>query len=286
MTSRMVYAAKEPLESRTAFYSAIPPLLQERGKPTKNFRNAYFEWKNIDALSLAGIVTRGEFWKHMKWISFFSSLSFAPSDYLSMDSSFKRLRNSVLGQTMEYKSLSLTLTENLIGRLERELSVTHVRDESLNEAFQARLETLVNAMSRETIDEGYSMPSEDMFLQLLQRNKEDVSRWFHALENDESDHADLISKIIYMTSHISFETISQAGTTFLIEFARKGLMNTDLDVQEAAIGAFENWRGQLALDALHEFHSSEPWLQQYVNQIISELEEELSVDGVPGSQDH
>ncbi len=147
--------------------------------------------------------------------------------------------------------------------------MTHIRDES----FQVRLGTLVNALSRETIDEGYSMPSEDMFFQLLQKNKEEVSRWFHALENDESDHADLISKIIYMTSHISFETISQARMTFLVDWARRGLTHPNLDVQEAAIGAFENWRGSLALNALKEFYSSEQWLQQYVNQIISELKE-------------
>ena len=167
------------------------------------------------------------------------------------------------------------------------LPVTHIREESFNETFQARLETFVNALSGETIDEGYRMPSEDMFLQLLQKNKEEVSRWFHTLENDESDSADLISKIIYMTSHISFETISQAGTTtFLIDWAQRGLTHPNLDVQEAAIGAFENWRGSLALYALNEFYSSEQWLQQYVHQIISELEEELFADGVPGSQYH
>ncbi len=108
MSSEMVYAAKEPLESRTVFYSAIQSLLQEVGKPTKNFRIVNF---NIDALPLASIVTRGEFWKHMKGISLLSSLQW---DQFT-DSSSERLRRAGLGQIRGYTSLSQT--GSTIGRV-------------------------------------------------------------------------------------------------------------------------------------------------------------------------
>ncbi|MED4225666.1 hypothetical protein [Neobacillus cucumis] len=58
--------------------------------------------------------------------------------------------------------------------------------------------------------------------------------------------------------------------------ALAGLSNRSVEVKEYAVRSFENWGSPDCIEILDGVDCGETWLQEYINQVILVLEEELS----------
>ncbi len=145
--------------------------------------------------------------------------------------------------------------------------------------LELRWEAYTERLTEEAVNPGYFLASEPEFKFLLDNYYHEVARLLEAVEEP-----DTVGKLLYTISHLDREYV--VSKPELLRYTARGLKNSNVLVQQLAVGAYERWRGALALESLHGFVSSAPWLSEYVNQIQTKLAEELSAHGFSGSENH
>lgn len=58
-----------------------------------------------------------------------------------------------------------------------------------------------------------------------------------------------------------------------VEIMEVYIKHSDVEIRDAAIRALEHWGGEASIGVLREHHDSEKWLNDYVEQVIKDLEE-------------
>lgn len=80
---------------------------------------------------------------------------------------------------------------------------------------------------------------------------------------------EITTGILRIISHINYEDIYPTGQTM----ALSALIHENNEIQECGIRAFENWGEIESLDYLKHVQCKEKWLQDYLDKVISYLEE-------------
>ncbi|PFD55831.1 hypothetical protein [Bacillus thuringiensis] len=139
------------------------------------------------------------------------------------------------------------------------------------EAIQKLNKSFLNMIRNDTFESGYSSSSEEFVKSVLKINpiqtKEELNSIFLKNFHDEK----ILIGILHIISHIEYEDIFPQGQTI----ALAALSHRDIEVREYAIRSFENWGNGASLPILKNVAFSEKWLQDYVDEVISDLEEEL-----------
>jgi len=114
--------------------------------------------------------------------------------------------------------------------------------------------------------------SADVFVRkLMEQNSVVTKEWLNTVFIEYSHDTKIIIGLLQVISHLEYFEIYPQGPTM----ALAALAHTDSEVRECGIRAFENWGTIDSIDVLRNVEYPEKWLQEYVAQVISDLEEEL-----------
>jgi hypothetical protein len=114
----------------------------------------------------------------------------------------------------------------------------------------------------------------DIFLQnRLAENSLVTKEWLNFLFIEHFRNIEVVTGILRTIAHLDFTEITPQGPTI----ALAALQHPSPEVRECGIRAFENWS---TLDSLRILKNLRPpeeqWLQDYLTQVIADLEEEVT----------
>ena len=131
------------------------------------------------------------------------------------------------------------------------------------------LAKLMASFEEDPFEDGMDHPSEDIIAESLGTKKEQtVLGWLADFCKDKDHPAFSASLLRCLGRH------EHAGTdSWRKELVRDGLSTEDVEIRDAAVQAAESW-GDSGLVEILEAHSErEPWLQQYIIDVIGDLKE-------------
>jgi len=112
----------------------------------------------------------------------------------------------------------------------------------------------------------------DVFLRdRLAENALATKEWLNSLFIQHIADPAVTTGILRTIAHLDYSEIAPQGPTI----ALAALANLNPEVRESGIRAFENWGTLECLHILRTVQCPEEWMQDYVNQVISDLEQEL-----------
>lgn len=112
----------------------------------------------------------------------------------------------------------------------------------------------------------------DVFLRdRLAENALATKEWLNSLFIQHIADPVVTTGILRTIAHLDYSEIAPQGPTI----ALATLANLNPEVRECGIRAFENWGTLECLHILRTVQCPEEWMQDYVKQVISDLEQEL-----------
>ena len=99
------------------------------------------------------------------------------------------------------------------------------------------------------------------------RTKENVNNLFL----DNMNNPKILTGILRTISHFDESLINPNGMTMAVA----ALSHQNLEVKECAVRAFENWGGEASLRLLENLEVEVKWLQDYIDNVIIDIKEEL-----------
>lgn len=123
-------------------------------------------------------------------------------------------------------------------------------------------------------EDGYENPAIRYFQDMLNTNYAAAFIWLNNLYINNVNNDEIIEKILRIFSFIDYDENTMAS--FPIIAANAIEIGSD-KVKEAAIMAFESWRTPACLNLLKKLEVKKEWLNLYLQKVIQELEEEISL---------
>jgi hypothetical protein len=130
-------------------------------------------------------------------------------------------------------------------------------------ASDSSIENRLNAQRMKRFRADFS----SRLLQLLAISKEWINYLFVENFNDQT----VLMGILRVLSHFDYQEVVPQGPTV----ALAALANASAEVRECGIRAFENWGSLHSLKVLENVNCEEKWLDDYLKQVIADLQEEL-----------
>ncbi|HDJ89352.1 MAG TPA: hypothetical protein ENG40_01490 [Thermoprotei archaeon] len=130
---------------------------------------------------------------------------------------------------------------------------------------------LIAIIEEQEFEYGFESPAERFIKEKLRVNSFVAKEWLNKLFLQMFDNAHIIIGILQAISHLNYSEIFPTGQTM----ALAALSHKNAEVRECGIRAFESWCNYESLKVLKTVHYPEKWLQDYVNQVIKDIEEEL-----------
>jgi len=165
--------------------------------------------------------------------------------------------------------------------LEDSVYITSSTSDASSEAFIHRLRLsqfknkytpeFLRIIFEENFEYGFNSLSDLFVKQLMEMNDGITREWLNSIYRDYWHDARVFIGLLHVISHLEYEQICPEGPTM----AMAALYHPSVEVRECGIRAFENWGASESLSILRNFRCDEKWLQEYVEQVVSDLEEEL-----------
>ena len=130
---------------------------------------------------------------------------------------------------------------------------------------------LISIIEEQEFEYGFESPAERFIKEKLRVNSFVTKEWLNDLFLRMFDNTRVIIGLLQAISHLNYLEIYPTGQTM----ALAALSHKNAEVRECGIRAFENWCNNESLKVLKNVHYPEKWLQDYVNQVIKDIEEEL-----------
>lgn len=132
---------------------------------------------------------------------------------------------------------------------------------------------LLEAIRESEFEFGYDS-AVDVFLRArLAENALATKEWVNSLFIENFADTQTAVGILRVIAHLEYQEIAPQGPTI----ALAALSHSSLEVRECGIRAFENWGNLECLQILKSLSCPEKWMQDYVRQVVLDLEALLSV---------
>jgi len=129
---------------------------------------------------------------------------------------------------------------------------------------------LIRLIENEPIEDGYLHPAEELIESVLDKFKTLSPQWIESVYSKNLvSHSTISASILRCIGRLPEVLVSP----WAIKIANEALLQTNVELREAAIRAFENWGTEESLESLKKYISTEniPWLANYANQVIEDL---------------
>jgi len=119
---------------------------------------------------------------------------------------------------------------------------------------------------------GVDTPADELVRKCFHENEAISKEWINNLFVENFNDQIVLMGILRVLSHFNYQEVAPQGPTV----ALAALANTSAEVRECGIRAFENWGSLHSLKVLENVNCEEKWLDDYLKQVIADLQEELS----------
>ena len=127
---------------------------------------------------------------------------------------------------------------------------------------------LVTTLLDEPIEDGVAHPAESLIDEALCADSSTCQDWLsQVLAEHYLTRPSMYASVVRCIGRLDYDRVGGWG----MRVVDHALKNTDAEVREAAIRALEAWEGPRALEMLRRHEDAEPWLDEYVQQVIVDL---------------
>lgn len=131
--------------------------------------------------------------------------------------------------------------------------------------------TLINCLVEEDFEFGYKVRSEQIIREQFSINALATRNWLNEIFIENFHNEKVLIGILRIIGRFDEEIIFPQGQTM----ALAALVHENNEIKELGIRAFENWNSVNSLQILKKVKAESKWLQDYLNQVIEYLNEEL-----------
>lgn len=130
------------------------------------------------------------------------------------------------------------------------------------------MQNLLQLLHNVEFEFGYETPAEKYVRDALSNYGTFVREWINDIYLKNLNDPQTLSRILRVISHFEYSQMYPQGMTIAISATR----NEDTEVQECGIRCFENWEAIDSLPILKNIYISESWLNDYLEDVIADLE--------------
>ena len=131
---------------------------------------------------------------------------------------------------------------------------------------------ILSIIREQELEYGYESPAEQFIREKLSEAPAVAKEWLGNLFLEYFDAPDVLVALLHAISHFDYNDIFPTGQMM----ALAALRYQNPEVRESAVRAFENWgNSDSLLKVLRAIRFREEWLQNYVEQVVRDLEQEL-----------
>jgi hypothetical protein len=119
---------------------------------------------------------------------------------------------------------------------------------------------------------GYDSFADEFFRERFKENRLAAKEWINQMFIENFGKSEIVTGILRVIAHLSYSDIAPQGPTMAL-----AALNHQLpEVRECGVRALENWGTKECLNTLRSVSYTEQWLNNYIEQVISDLEESFS----------
>jgi hypothetical protein len=137
---------------------------------------------------------------------------------------------------------------------------------------------LLKLLREQDFEYGVDTPADELVRKSFSENISIAKEWLNQLFVENYDDQTVLMGILRVLSHFEYQEVAPQGPTM----ALAALSNVSAEVRECGIRAFENWSTLESLEVLKNVKCEEEWLNDYLQQVIAELKEELEKHVIVG----
>ena len=130
-------------------------------------------------------------------------------------------------------------------------------------------DTLLDLIHEEVFEYGMENAADVFFQKSLEMNSCFAKEWLNTIFLHRLGDVEVTTGILRIIAHLKYEDIYPTGPTMAIAAG----MHENAEIRECGIRAFENWVNADSLRYLRRIRCGEKWLQDYLEQVIIDLEE-------------
>jgi len=132
---------------------------------------------------------------------------------------------------------------------------------------------LLRIICEQDFEYGFDSPADLFVRELMEQNEAVTKEWLNAIYIEQFSDIRVVIGLLQVVSHLQYPEIYPQGPTM----ALAALSHANSEVRECGIRAFENWGTIESLNILRNVKCTESWMQEYLSQVIKDLEEEFGV---------
>lgn len=193
------------------------------------------------------------------------STSIVPSEIIasSLETSFYSLIEPEYEELIDYLSIYDQSTRFFMS------GKTSIDLQSIEEYKKQFSDTLLQLIHEEIFEYGMENAADKFVQKSLLNNPELTKICLNTILLEHFVDVEVATGLLRIISHLNYTDIYPTGPTMALSV----LNHEDAEIRECGIRAFENWGNADSLDYLKHIKCKEKWLQDYLEQVIIELEE-------------
>lgn len=130
---------------------------------------------------------------------------------------------------------------------------------------------IIQLIVNSNFEYGFDTPLDIFLKERLAENSSVTKEWLNLIFINNFSNVPIITGILRTIAHFNYSELSPNGVSMSIA----ALSHENSEVKECAIRTFENWVNPESLKILKSVKIHEAWLNDYLQQVISDLEGEL-----------
>ncbi len=160
-----------------------------------------------------------------------------------------------------------TSEENILeGQTQTIAEVCRLAEDHLRYGFINKFLQLIHDTEFEF---GFSTPVDDFVRDALEKYGPFAREWINNLFIQYFENTTILSGILRVIAHFDYHQMYPQGMTM----ATAATTHIDAEVRECGVRCFENWADPESLIILRNLSFSEDWLNEYLAEVISDLED-------------
>lgn len=207
---------------------------------------------------------------------------FDPTNTSSTPSSSERVAFDFINNLLVF-SLNTSSEKNELSRTNNtELTSTSLSNENqlnrqrLNRFMDFFSDKFIKILKEQSFEYGIDTPADELVRECLEQNEAVAKQWLNSLFIKHYNNIEITTGILRVISHFKYHEVYPEAQTM----ATTALLNNNPEVRECGIRAFENWGNIECLDLLENISCQEEWLNEYLNNVINDLKEEICNNGI------
>lgn len=128
---------------------------------------------------------------------------------------------------------------------------------------------LLHIIFEQDFEYGFDSAADKFVRELMKQNEAVTREWLNSVYVENYHDVRVVIGLLQIISHLQYHEIYPQGLTM----ALAALAHANSEARECGIRSFENWGTIDSLSVLRTVECAESWLQEYLRQVINDLEE-------------